>query len=246
MNDIAEKCKTSEEIRADLAALNLRLAFQEELEDEVRGLVQESSNPDPKIVEIMDRADSRIIHMFRRKLRQRTARNFVVVVIPKVGKVVAACLLVFFVGLSTAVATVPSVRIEVLNFIMKIEDRYTSLGFESSGKYIEVPKEWNGYYYMAYIPEGFRYIKTEGNTVYYERDGQNLIFSEHKDETWMDLDTEDAMTKFVDLDGKSVLIIEKNGWTTLAWAVTNRYFIIEMQGSANEAIEVEKAVAMIR
>lgn len=35
MNDIAEKCKTSEEIRADLAALNLRLAFQEELEDEV-------------------------------------------------------------------------------------------------------------------------------------------------------------------------------------------------------------------
>lgn len=246
MNDIAEKCKTSEEIRADLAALNLRLAFQEELEDEVRELVQESSNPDPQIVEIMDRADSRIIRRFRQKLRQRTTKNFIFVVMPKVGKVVAACLLVFFVGLSTAVATVPFVRIEVLNFIMKIEDRYTSLRFESSGEYIEIPEEWNGYYYMAYIPEGFHYVKTEGDTAYYERDEQNLIFSEHMDETWINLDTEDAMTKFVDLDGKSALVVEKNGWTTLAWAVTNRYFIIEMQGSADETIEVGRAVTMIR
>ena len=115
MKDTAYECKTSDELREDILALRLRLAFQEELEEEVNALVKESENPDRVILEMMERADSRVIQ----KIRQN-GKHLLFAVVPKVGKAAAACLLVFFIGLSTAIAMNSSVRVEMLNFIMRI------------------------------------------------------------------------------------------------------------------------------
>lgn len=122
MKDTAYECKTSDELREDILALRLRLAFQEELEEEVNALVKESENPDRVILEIMERADSRVIQKIRQKIRRKNGKHLLFAVVPKVGKAAAACLLVFFIGLSTAIAMNSSVRVEMLNFIMRIEE----------------------------------------------------------------------------------------------------------------------------
>lgn len=246
MKDTAYECKTSDELREDILALRLRLAFQEELEEEVNALVKESENPDRVILEMMERADSRVIQKIRQKIRRKNGKHLLFAVVPKVGKAAAACLLVFFIGLSTAIAMNSSVRVEMLNFIMRIEEKYASLGFEDHGAFIEVPAGWKGYYYPTYIPEGFDYVSTDGYAVYYERAGQEFIFSEYESGSGVNIDTEGAETKFTDVNGRSALAVEKNGWATLAWAVSNRYFIIELQGEIEEAVGIAEHVMMIK
>ncbi len=238
--------KTSDELRSELAALNLRLAFQEELEDEIATLVDESKTPDPVLQKIIDIADKKVLRHIRRTLAKENIKYAAIVVFPRMCKVFAACLLIFFIGLSTAMATVRSVRIGVLHFLIQIEDKYTSLGFENRGEAIDIPVEWQGYYYPAYIPKGFTYATVDGSTAHYFREESNLMFSEYGRETAVNIDTEEADVKFVDVKGNNALISEKNGWTMLTWAISNRYFLIEIQGSEEEAIKIAESVIMIK
>lgn len=245
MNNILEKYKTVQELQDDLVGLKLRLAFQEELEDEIQEISSEQIT-DPEMQAAMRRLDSRILGLIRKHVRKRRIRRAVKVTLPQFGKAVAVCLLIFYIGLSTAIAAVPSVRKSVLHFIMRIEERYTSLEFAGNGIETEVPKEWRGRYYLSYIPDGFVYESTDGFEVsYVDSHGNMLLFAEYGTESSVNIDTENAKVQFVDIQGHSVLLSEKNGWVTLAWAVSDCFFILDFQGDVDEAMRIAENVGII-
>ena len=70
------------------------------------------------------------------------------------GIIVSVALLVFFIGLTTAVATVRPVRLRIMDFIAQIEENYSAVSIvynENEG--IVVPDEWKGKYYPYFIPD---------------------------------------------------------------------------------------------
>ena len=246
MSSAMDKCKTAQELRDDLLALKLRLAFQEKLEEEIEAISGEQ-HPEPELQAMMDRADSRILKLIHTNVRKRKIARIVKTTLPQLGKAVAACLLAFFIGLSTAIAAVPAVRTRVLRFIMTIDEKYTSLGFADTGMAVNVPTEWKGRYYLSYIPDGFVFEDADGfDVTYADSRGNILLFSEYGTESSVNIDTEDADVRFIDIQGHSALLSAKNGWATLAWAAGDRYFVLDFQGDAEEAVRIAEGVVLIR
>lgn len=245
MNDVMEKCKTSRELRDDLLALKLRIAFQEELEEEIEEISEEPFF-DPELSAAIHRTDARIIKLIRRNVRKNRITQTAKATLPRLGRALAVCLLVFYIALTTAVAAVPFVRKSVLHFIMEIDEKYTSLEFVNSGIEIEVPIGWRGKYYLSYIPDGYIFETTDGFEVSYRNaQGKTLLFAEYGSETSVNIDTEDASLGFVDIQGQNALLSEKNGWVTLAWAVADHYFILDFQGNKEEAVRIAESIVHI-
>ncbi|MBP3647520.1 MAG: DUF4367 domain-containing protein [Clostridia bacterium] len=241
-----EAVKTSDELREELTALKLRLVFQEAFEDKIDDIMREEE-ADPEGSALIAQGDRRVRKLVRQKLRRNRGRRFIRRGLPRVAKIAAAMLLVFYIGLSAAVATVPAVRVKVLRFIMHIEDQYTSLSFEDGGQVIEIPTEWDGLFYPAYIPERFKMVGRSANEVEYEDpSGAMLCFSEFTQDTTVNMDTEDAEMSYIDLSGKHALVSVKGNWVFVTWATGNRYFIVDLEGTKEEAIMIADSVTLIR
>ena len=73
-----------------------------------------------------------------------------------------------------------------------------------------------------------------------------LSFSENAYGTRISLDTENANLSSVFINGAEATLIEKNGWTAVVWSANNRLFIIEMDGTKDEALRVAASVILIK
>ena len=246
MAESLEGYRTSEEIRQEMAALNLELAFQTRFEEELKALKETCKTPDPELERMVQDSDERMRRQIHRKMRKGKAQHFVRTVLPRVGMTAAGLLLTFFIGLSTAIATVQSVRVSVLNFITQIEERYTSLSYEQNRAKMDVPEGWQGDYYMSYIPERFQVIDVSYNEVIYkDHDEKILGFSEYENNISCNLDTEKSNASHVTLHGREAIISEKDGWIAIAWSINNRYFVLDLMGSREEALMIAESVLEI-
>ena len=241
-----ENLKTEEELENELMALKLKMALRQYQEDKLARMMAEHDD-DAAGKERLANGQDEMIRRIDRQLRKRQARRFARKTLPRFGKIAACLLLTFYVGLTVAVAAVQSVRVELLQFILSIEEKYTSFGFESTEEYIEVPSEWNGYYYPSYVPEGFVIGRIFSDEIEYEGPHQEtLVFSEHGIDTRGTIDTEDAILNTMLIHGRPAMIVEKDIWTTIIWNVGNHCLIVEFTGEKEEAIKFAESVVMIR
>jgi len=242
-----EGYRTSDEIKMEMTALNLELAFQKRFDDELGKLIKECENSDPDMEDMVHDADARILRRIYSKNRKGQMRDLVFRVLPRAGKIVAGLALTFFIGLSAAVATVQSVRINVLNFITEIEDRYTALYMQESGAMIDVPEGWNGLYYMTYIPEGFVLVEWGVNEVIYADENDNILgFGEYEYGVTCNLDTENAEITYESIRGKNALVVKKDGWVAITWSEGNRFIVLDLMGEKDEALQIAENVLIVR
>lgn len=247
MVEALEEYRTSDEIKKEMTALNLELVFQKRFDEELDKLVKECENSDPYMEDMVRDADARILRRIYSKNRKGQMRDLVFCVLPRAGKIVAGLALTFFIGLSTAVATVRSVRINVLNFITEIEDRYTALYLQESGATIDIPESWNGLYYMTYIPEGFVPVEWgENEVIYADEIGNVLGFCEYEHGATCNLDTENAEITYESIRGKSALVVEKDGWIAITWSEGSRFIVLDLMGEKEDALRIAENVVTIR
>lgn len=238
--------KTREELDEDLMALKLKIALQEYQEDEMARVMAEGGD-DAAAKERLARGEEEMIRRIDRRLRRKRILQFSRKTLPQIGKVAACLVLVFYVGLTVAVATVESARVELLQFILNIGERYTSFGFKETGEAVEVPSEWNGYYYPSYIPEGYTLAESFPDVVLYKNSRQEeLVFSELGVNTSGVIDTENAAIDYMMIGGKTAMIVEKGIWTTIIWNIDNRCLLVEYMGERDETIKIAESVVMIR
>ena len=114
-----------------MEALKIRIAFAEIHEAEWN-----SASPNQQL---SDEGKRRVLKAIDKRLQRRKYVHFANTTLPKAGRIAAAVLSVFFIGLTAAVASVRPVRVSVLNFIMGIEEAYTELGV--GGEMPDVPSE---------------------------------------------------------------------------------------------------------
>lgn len=241
-----ENLKTGEELADELMALKLKMALREYQEDEfVRIMAEHEEDVSEK--ERLAKGQNEMIRLIDRQLRKKQLRQFAREKLPRFVKTAACLLLVFYIGFTVALATVHSVRVELLQFILNIEQRYASFGFEATDEYIDVPSEWNGRYYPAYVPKEYVVSRTFSKAVEYESsDHKTFVFSEHGADTRGTIDTENAILDTTLIHGRPAMIVEKDEWTTIIWNVDNSCLIVEYDGERDEAIKIAESVVMIQ
>lgn len=239
--------KALEELRGDLSALKLKIVLLEKQEAELERIEQESDS-DEALQTLVKSREQKMLRYIDRSCRKDEIKRLVFRTFPQVAKATACLLLVCYLGLTAAIATDPTVRVRLMQFIMNIEERYTSFGFEDSGEMMNVPADWQGYYYPAYIPDGMVLAGSliPGNVFYTHPDGRELWFDDLGDGAGGTLDTENATIDYITINGHIAMISEKGPWTAILWNIDNRILMIDYNGTRDEAIRIAESVRMIK
>lgn len=238
--------KSVDELFVDLSDLKLRIALLMEQEKELDQLTQECEN-NAEVHTMAFRGEERIRKLINRRYRMNQVKRITRKTLPQAIRVVASILLFCYIGLTVAIAADSSVRIKIMEFFMNIENEYTEFGLRDTGEHMDVPAEWQGYYYPSYIPEGFAISRFFKYSVSYERnDGAQLDFGEFDATVSSAIDTEDAIVNFIIINGNSAMIVQKEPWTSIIWSVDNRILEINYSGDLEAAIQIAESVRMIK
>ena len=244
---MCEEYLSSKEIMQKIADLKIKLALQQEFEQEVDDLVAEANPTDAgqtrQIREMEEKVLKDIaVHTGRRRTQHEQKRRF-----PRCARVIAAVALLVMVSVGSAMATVHMVQIGLLKLDVQTYPERTSYGLVPSEKTVEVPAEWQGDFYPAYIPEGFEFDCCRlNNVIYLDKDGRCLDFSEETYGSITNLDTENANLSSVFINGAEATLIEKDGWTAVVWSANNRLFIVDIDGGKDDALRVAASVILIK
>ena len=192
--------------------------------------------------------------MVRLKLREgvafgpKYARQFIAHTLPHTLHVVTAALLLFFIGLTTAVATVRPVRLRVLDFIAKIEESYSEISLVNDIDNVIVPPEWKGKYYPVYIPAPFKlsHIDDFFNIVYYTAIGDRVLqFSEYEDTIYTNVDIDQENSFDITINESSGLAMSNGEDTTITWCIDNTYLYLHFSGNLDEAKRIAESVHLL-
>ncbi len=246
MKSTIQAPKSREELNEELTALKLKIALQEYQTESLETILAEDDG-DASAREQLARGEKPTIRRLNRRLRRRGLRRFAARTLPKAGKAAACLILIFYIGLTVAVATVESVRVDLMQFFVRIDGGRASFGFEASDGHLDVPSGWNGYYYPSYIPDG--YVLTgvfDDSVVYQNRAGIELRFCDSDPDTRWTVDTENAEIESVTINGRPAVLIRKGMWTTIVWSIDSRCLIVDCAGTKDAALTIAKSVVMIR
>lgn len=188
--------------------------------------------------------------LFRGKVK-KVARQ----TLPRIGQAVAVMIAVLSISLSVAAATIHTVRVRVLEFLVNIEEQYTELSLhEDPARSFDLPADWEGNYYPAAMPEGFivssinngigscsiDFVSTADKKI-------SIFFSEHTEGSFTNLDTEASQLSAEIVNGVAGLVSTKAEKTSISWSRDGRYFVIVCHGlTKEEALEIANSVIRVK
>ena len=244
---MCEEYLSSKEIMQKIADLKIRLALQQEFEQEVDELVAETNPIDAGQTRQIRAMEEKVLkdiaaHTGRRRQAHEHRRRF-----PRGASIAAIIALLVMVGVGSAMATVHMVQIGLLKLDIQTYPECTSYSLVPSEGTMNVPQEWTGDFYPAYIPEGFEFDRCyNGIANYLDSNDKMLSFSENAYGTRISLDTENANLSSVFINGAEATLIEKNGWTAVVWSANNRLFIVDIDGGKDDVLRVAASVILIK
>ena len=244
---MCEEYLSSKEIMQKIADLKIRLALQQEFEQEVDELVAETNPIDAGQTRQIRAMEEKVLkdiaaHTGRRRQAHEHRRRF-----PRGASIAAVIALLVMVGVGSAMATVHMVQIGLLKLDVQTYPERTSYSLVPSEGTMNVPQEWTGDFYPAYIPEGFEFDRCySSNVIYYDNDDCSLSFSEETYGSRTSLDTENANLSSVLINGAEATLIEKDGWAAVVWSANNRLFIVDIDGGKDDVLRVAASVILIK
>lgn len=242
-----ENREMSRALYEELAALKIRIAFAEIDEDELAEFDRDLSSVTGG--GYSEAAQKSTLKLIERKLNKRLRRQFIAHTLPHTLHVVTVVLLLFFIGLTTAVATVRPVRLRILDFIAKIEDSYSEISFYNDIDNAVVPPEWKGKYYPVYIPELFELSHIDGlyNIAYYNtKDDRVLQFGEYEDSIYTNADIDKQNAFDIRINDYTGIATTDNESTTITWSIEGTYFYLYFNGDFDETKRIAESVQIIK
>lgn len=141
--------KTKEELNQEHEDILFRMAFMRIQDDKVKQLENEIVNIEgtleaAEIEQILTELRPTILSSISRTITKDKRRRFLIQTMPKAGKIAAACLLIFLIGITTAMA-VPAIREKVLEMFYSVQNKYTEISLQENGaNSFDVPEAWEG------------------------------------------------------------------------------------------------------
>ena len=241
-----ENREMSRALYEELAALKIRIAFAEIDEDELAEFDRDLSSVTGG--GYSEAAQKSTLKLIERKLNKRLRRQFIAHTLPHTLHVVTVVLFLFFIGLTTAVATVRPVRLRVLDFIAKIEESYSEISFYNDIDNAVVPPEWKGKYYPVYIPELFELSHVDGlyNIAYYNtKDHRVLQFSEYANADYSNIDIDEEKAVDITINESYGIAMADGESITITWCIDDTYLYLYLDGNLDEAKRIAESVKLI-
>lgn len=182
-----------------------------------------------------DQANLKKIETYTRKQR---SKRLLLHTLPRIGQAAAIFIAVISLAGSVAVATSHTVRVHVMQLLLNIEEEYTELSLvEDEDASFDVPAEWQGSSFPAYIPEGMEvfecYSSGSSSHVTYDSfsdDTKTIGFSESNASAVTTLDTEDATVRTITIQDNDGYIAVKEETIHIFWSDGLRYYIVTTHG----------------
>ena len=171
----------------------------------------------------------------RRQKRRRALRRAV--------QAAACVVLALGVAGPIAFATNAAFRSRVMKLFMETTPEYTALRLgEDAQAAFDVPEGWSGEWYMSYIPEGYvleTIVPDFSDVIYVRPDDTRLDFSEADEDVEMNINTEDAEIRYVDVNGRRVMLATRVDTRFAVWSTDDRYFVLIADNTGDPAEERE-------
>lgn len=245
-NSTEQNSSLSHSLYNELEGLKIRIAFAEIDEDELNEYERNPSSVSES--DYSDAAQKKTLKLIEHKLNKRLRKQFVLKTLPRTLHIVTITLLLFFIGLTTAIATVRPVRLRILDFIARIEENYSEISLVNDIDYAIIPSEWKGEYYPVYIPGAFKlsHIDALFNMANYtSTDDRILQFGEYSDADYSNfsIDEENAFEIAIN-DNAGIAMTDEDG-TTITWCVNDTYLYLYFSDDFEEAERIAESVQLI-
>lgn len=246
----------------------LRLAYRREAERKIEEIIEDSKRPfTPEEDAQLELAYRQFLVKYEEHLRaQKKARHRARIrrAVRRAIRVVSCLILILAViipvALPYAVAKNERVRSAVLEMLIEHGDGNVTLSMrEVQDEEFDVPADWKGEYFPAYIPEGFRLKEIgyqEAYVLYLHENGSTICLKESSVSNSMGIDTADADIYYETINGADCMVIvtpnaEKasNGSLLskykLIWADDDKYFLLISTTSKEETLKIARSVRKI-
>ncbi len=187
--------------------------------------------------------------------RKPKYRNLMKSIWPVVNK---AAVFIVMIGVifSISFTFVSGFRIQVLNLILSLEEKYTLIKLDDNGNENIIADNlyvnWHNAYVPTYIPQGYN-IYNLTNTLdfktidYINNEDDVINFCELNASMENTLDTENAsLIKNVDINGNEGLLVVKDDKVSIAWSDNIKIFVIHTQLSIEETEKIAESVTYIK
>jgi len=166
--------------------------------------------------------------------------------IKKQSKRAAIILLIIIAGISTLIFTVEAIRVRVFNYFIERNERYTEIRVEEENDIETSELDWENYYQPTYTPEGYLFENAEDGgliKILNYTDGENQItFTQAKNGTDFQLDTEDAATEKININGNEGFLTIKEDRSMIFWHNEEKSFTITGNIKKEEIIKIAESV----
>lgn len=232
-----------------------RLVMYDVAEKEGRLLLDENEQlqKDPEYLPSQEKTkifNKRLDISFKRRVSFISRRQMA-----KVFNKVAAVMLTLIIVFSTALITVQAFRMEVLNFLIKVESQYTTLQLKDNSNSSESKSlvvNWTNSYVPTYVPDGYQLASiTDTNGIkrltFSNEEGLSIKYRECSASNSIAVDSENAsLFENVEINGQNGVLVVKNDTVTVAWETNNRMFVIQTNTTTDEAIKIANGVKFIK
>ena len=157
----------------------------------------------------------------------------------------AAVFIVIITMTFLVIVSVKAYRIRAFKFITKVFKEYTEIKIGSD----EITGDDTLVYAPpTYVPEGYSVIKQTGNEyknsiIYADKDGWEINYSQDLlGHAGILLDTEDAKTEYIDINGNEALLISKKGLVQLFWHDRFNRYLLSGYISEDEIVKMAKSI----
>jgi len=147
-------------------------------------------------------------------------------------------------------ATVPSFRVQILNFLLTFDKDYTAIKLGEDGG--NTNAGFRNTYAPTYIPEGF-WIKEISNMgeskiiTYINDEGEYIDFWDLDLSMTANIDTENAdIIKSIAINGEDGIFVLKKEGISISWSNNEKIFIITAYISEDEIIKIAESVKFIK
>ena len=224
--------------------------IMDELSDN-QDLVQKEAVPQ-SLDQWMNKFIAQLVKEDKARIRRRNVRKY--------GSRAAVFLLVLMTTLTVAGLSVDAIRVRFFNMMLDVKEEYTAITYQTKDTEVggEEPSlvdtitnqgTLEGNYYPTYIPEGYveveRQVHDQFVFVSYMDDQENrIIFDQSSLNGGIQIDTEDAVVTYPEINGIEGIMAEEEGNIILVWHNNEYSFtiigVMDPATALNMATSIEK------
>lgn len=175
----------------------------------------------------------------------------------RIFKRTAIALMAVIISFSAMIASVHAFRVQVLNFLIGIEPKYTSLQLNDNSNNTQGAEQliinWTNTYVPTYMPDGYEvgsitYTDSIKKLIFENSDYNSIItYTEYDSTNTIAVDTEGAsLIEKVNINGQDGTLSIKDSVTSIAWTMDNHLFSIQGQINKAEAVKIAEGVKFVK